>query len=100
MNGVTLLQGDATEVVRGLRGPFDAVFFDADRVSAPEQLAILFPRFAPDVLVVSDNVLSHPLEVASYLAACDRLPGSARRSSRSGKGFTWDTFVPRKPFDP
>ena len=29
-----LLAGDATEIVAGLKGPFDAVFFDADRISA------------------------------------------------------------------
>ena len=78
--GVTFLAGDATEVVRGLPGPFDAVFFDADRVSAPEQLALLLPRLEPDVLLVSDNVLSHPAEVAAYLAACDALSGFASSS--------------------
>ena len=36
---VELLLGDATEVVRTLPGPFDFVFFDADRKSAPDQLA-------------------------------------------------------------
>jgi len=80
IEGVTFLAGDATEVVRGLPGPFDAVFFDADRVSAPEQLALLLPRLEPDVLLVSDNVLSHPAEVAAYLAACDALSGFASSS--------------------
>src|SRR5579883_2212720 len=32
---VTLLCGDATELVARLDGPFDCVFFDADRYSAP-----------------------------------------------------------------
>ncbi len=38
-NRVELLEGNATDVVAGLKGPFDCVFFDADRVSAPAQLA-------------------------------------------------------------
>src|SRR6266702_7356716 len=40
---VALVCGDATEVVANLPGPFDFVFFDADRRSAPAQLALLMP---------------------------------------------------------
>ncbi len=36
---VELLLGDATEIIASLAGPFDFVFFDADRYSAPDQLA-------------------------------------------------------------
>ena len=84
---VTFLAGEATELARGIPGPFDAVFFDADRVSAPEQLALLLPKLEPDVLLVSDNVLSHPAEVAAYLAACDALPGFASTIVPVGKGL-------------
>src|SRR5882757_4177857 len=38
-----LLLRDATEVVASLSGPFDCVFFDADRISAPQQLDLLLP---------------------------------------------------------
>jgi hypothetical protein len=31
------------------------------RPGAPEQLALLLPRLEPDVLLISDNVLSHPV---------------------------------------
>jgi predicted O-methyltransferase YrrM len=64
---VELLHGDATEVVRGLAGPFDFVFFDADRKSAPDQLTLLLPKLAPAALILADNVLSHPAEIAEYL---------------------------------
>lgn len=87
LEGVTFLAGDATEVVRDLAGPFDTVFFDADRVSAPDQLALLLPRLEADVLLVSDNVLSHPAEVAVYLAVCDALPGFASTIVPVGKGL-------------
>ena len=39
--GVQPLLGDATGLIATLPGPFDCVFFDADRVSAPAQLALL-----------------------------------------------------------
>ena len=84
-------------MVRCLEWPFDAVFFDADRVSAPEQLALRLLRLSPDVLLVSDNVLSHSAEVAAYLAACDRLPGFASTTIPVGKGLhVAHRFHPRK----
>ena len=84
---VDVRTGDATEVVTGLPGPFDAVFFDADRVSAPEQLRLLLPKLAPDVLLVADNALSHPEEFAGYLAAVAALPGFTTMTVPIGKGL-------------
>ena len=85
---VELLLGDATEVVASLPGPFDCVFFDADRVSAPEQLALLLSKLEPDVLLLADNVLSHPAEIAGYLAAVEELPGFERAVVPVGKGLS------------
>ncbi len=47
LDRVELRLGDATAIVRELTGPFDFVFFDADRISAPEQLRLLLPKLAP-----------------------------------------------------
>ncbi|KAA6461953.1 methyltransferase [Acidobacteria bacterium AB60] len=79
--------GDATAIVAGLEGPFDAVFFDADRVSAPGQLALLLPRLEEDVLLLADNALSHPQEIAGYLEAVERLPGFVTTVVTVGKGL-------------
>ncbi|MGS0895011.1 O-methyltransferase [Burkholderia stagnalis] len=68
-----VVEGDATQVCAAVTGPFDCVFFDADRVSAPAQLAHLLPKLADDALLVADNALSHPAEIAGYLAAVDAL---------------------------
>src|SRR5580704_4625055 len=67
LDRVELRTGDATEIVRQLAGPFDLVFLDADRRSFPEQFQILLPKLTQKVLVVADNVLSHPEEIAEYL---------------------------------
>jgi predicted O-methyltransferase YrrM len=85
---VDLKLGDATEVVGDLPGPFDLVFFDADRVSAPAQLDLLFPKLTPDVMVLADNVLSHPEEVTGYLEALEGLPGFDRLVVPVGKGLS------------
>jgi predicted O-methyltransferase YrrM len=70
---VTLLEGEATQIVEGLAGPFDCVFFDADRLSAPDQLSHLLPRLTDDACLLADNVLSHPAEVEGYLRSIETL---------------------------
>ena len=85
---VDLRLGDATEIVEGLPGPFDLVFFDADRVSAPAQFRLLVPKLAPDVMVLADNVLSHPEEIGGYLEALEALPGFDRLVVPVGKGLS------------
>jgi hypothetical protein len=57
---VDLRCGDETEIIAGLPGPFDYVFFDADRYSALVQLSSLMPKLTSNVLLLADNVLSHP----------------------------------------
>jgi predicted O-methyltransferase YrrM len=84
---VDFCAGDASEIVSTLAGPFDAVFFDADRISAPEQLRVLLPRFEADVLLLADNARSHPDEIAGYLAAVDALPGFKSLVVPIGKGL-------------
>jgi predicted O-methyltransferase YrrM len=85
---VDLVLGDATDVVKKLSGPFDLVFFDADRISAPAQLELLLPKLAPDVLLLADNVLSHPEEMAGYLEALEGLDGFDRLVIPIGKGLS------------
>lgn len=80
--------GDATEIVANLRGPFDCIFFDADRYSAPAQLSLLIPKLTPDVLLLADNVLSHPEEIAGYLQAVEALPQFDHMVIPIGKGLS------------
>ena len=85
---VELITGDATELVTKLDGPFDLIFFDADRFSAPEQLAVLLPKLSQEVLLLADNVLSHPAEIAGYLAALATLSDFERTVVPVGKGLS------------
>ena len=85
---VSLILGDATDVVRELAGPFDWVFFDADRRSATEQLGILMPKLAPKVFVAADNALSHPQEISEYLKAVSGLGGFDHLVIPVGKGLS------------
>lgn len=88
LNAVDLRLGDATEVIARLPGPFDLVLFDADRISAPEQLRILLPKLTPSALVLADNALSHPQEIAAYLAAMSAMPDFEHTVVPVGKGLS------------
>jgi predicted O-methyltransferase YrrM len=85
---VDLRLGDATEVIKALPGPFDFVFFDADRVSAPGQLALLQPKLAPQALILADNALSHPEEIAGYLTMVKGLKQVQHVLIPVGKGLS------------
>jgi len=101
-SGVTLIEGDATASIAKLSGPFDCVFFDADRITAPKQLKLLLPTLAADVLLLADNVLSHPDEVAPYIDFVRSLPVFESLTLAVGKGlhlaYRPSHFV--KPRDP
>ena len=80
--------GDATEIVSELAGPFDFVLFDADRKSAPAQLKILLPKLAHRALVLADNALSHPAEMAGYIETVEGLPQFQHVVVPIGKGLS------------
>jgi predicted O-methyltransferase YrrM len=88
LDRVELRTGDATEIVRQLSGPFDLVFLDADRRKFPEQIQILLPKLSPKALVIADNVLSHPEEIAEYLKLISRLGAFQHTTVSIGKGLS------------
>jgi predicted O-methyltransferase YrrM len=85
---VELRTGDATEVVRGLAGPFDLVFLDADRRKFPEIMEALLPKIASRAVVIADNVHSHPEEIAGYLKLISSLPDFEHTTVPIGKGLS------------
>jgi predicted O-methyltransferase YrrM len=88
LDRVDLRCGDATDVVATLPGPFDFVFFDADRIDAHKQLILLLPKLAPSAFLVADNALSHPAEIAEYLAMIGNLEHVQHVLIRAGKGLS------------
>ncbi len=88
LDHVELRTGDATEIAAQLSGPFDLVFLDADRRKFPEQLQILLPKLAHKVLVIADNVLSHPEEIAEYLKMISSLADFQHTTVPIGKGLS------------
>ena len=88
LDRVELRTGDATEIARQFDGPFDLVFLDADRRKCPEIMEVLLPKLASKVLVIADNVLSHPEEIAEYLKLMSNLADFQHTTVPVGKGLS------------
>lgn len=88
LDQVELRTGNAAEIVRELGGPFDLIFLDADRRMFPEVMQILLPKLAPKVLVIADNVLSHPEDIAEYLKLISSLADFQHTVVPVGKGLS------------
>ena len=54
---ITLIEGDALEVMRGLAGPYDFIFMDAAKGQYIHYLPEVMRLLAPGGLLISDNVL-------------------------------------------
>ena len=85
---VTLLTGDAADVLTGLTDAYDFVFLDADRRQYPDLLPLLLPRLLPGALLLADNVHSHPDEIAGYLHAVAAHPDFVSMVVSVGKGLS------------
>lgn len=85
---VELVLGTAERIVKELNGPFDVVFFDADRKGAAANLKVLLPKLEARALLLADNVLSHPDEIAAYLEAVKKLEGFEHVVVPIGKGLS------------
>ena len=88
LDRVEMRLGEAGAVMRGLDGPFDLVFLDADRKNGPEHLKALLPKLTPKALLLADNALSHPEEMAGYLKAVSNLEGFDHVLVPIGKGLS------------
>lgn len=54
---ITLLEGDAADILKDLAGPYDFIFMDAAKGQYIHFLPEILRLLAPDGLLVSDNVL-------------------------------------------
>jgi predicted O-methyltransferase YrrM len=71
---VTVREGVALDVLRGLPGPYDLIFLDADRPNYLGYLGLVVPLLRPGGLLVTDNVVSHANELRGFLHAVQSDP--------------------------
>jgi len=83
---VEIIEGEASVSLRDLDGEYDLIFLDADRASYVDYLPLLVEHLRTGGLLVTDNVTSHPEEVAGFLDAVRAHPGLATVTVPIGKG--------------
>lgn len=69
---ITLLEGDAAEVMKGLTGPYDMIFMDAAKGQYIHFLPEVLRLLAPGGLLISDNVLQDGDIIESRFAVTRR----------------------------
>jgi caffeoyl-CoA O-methyltransferase len=72
---IEVRQGDALEVLRGLQGPFDFVFLDAQKLDYDLYFHLIYPQVAPGGYVLAHDVISHAQEMPEFLALVRDSPG-------------------------
>lgn len=58
-DAITLLEGDAADILRELAGPYDMIFMDAAKGQYPIFLPDVLRLLAPGGLLISDNILQN-----------------------------------------
>lgn len=71
-NRITLLEGDATDILRGLEEPYDLIFMDAAKGQYIHFLPDILRLLRPGGLLISDNVLQDGEIIESRFAVTRR----------------------------
>jgi caffeoyl-CoA O-methyltransferase len=71
---VTIVEGDARQTLRTVKGPFDFAFLDAEKELYVDFLEPLVSLLRPGGVLIADNVLSHAGELASFREAAESHP--------------------------
>jgi caffeoyl-CoA O-methyltransferase len=64
---VSILVGDALDLIQGVEGPIDLAFLDAEKNDYGRYLSLIEPKLHTGSVIVADNVGSFPRAMADYL---------------------------------
>lgn len=89
---VTVIEGDALQVLPKLEGEFDFVFLDALKRDYLKYLQALEPKLKPGAVVVADNVIQSAREMRDFLEYVQSSPNyettTIRASMEKNDGMT------------
>ncbi len=71
---VTVIQGDALEVLPKLEGQFDFVFIDAVKRDYLKYFRAIEPKLVPGAVIVADNVIRFRNQMRDFLEAIEKDP--------------------------
>ena len=88
---VTVLEGDALEVIPRLEGQYDFVFLDAVKSDYLKYFRAIEPKLAPGSVIVADNVIRSADAMQDFLAQSKTTPNTAWPSCvpRTRKAMAW-----------
>ncbi len=85
---IEIVEGDARQTLRQRTGPVDLLFIDISEKSAYRVVFdLVYPRLVRGGLVVADNALSHPDELADYIAYLHGRPDLVSATIPTGRGL-------------
>ena len=67
-NNIEILEGDAIEILKDLKGKFDFVFIDATKKGYIKYLELIKDKLNKDAVVIADNIISHKIKDYSLKA--------------------------------
>jgi caffeoyl-CoA O-methyltransferase len=88
-NIVTCHLGRAEEVLSRLSGPFDIAFLDADKPATRGYFDLVWPKIRPGGSVITDNITTHPQELADFMNYTRSRTDAASVGIPIGNGFEW-----------
>jgi predicted O-methyltransferase YrrM len=85
---IEIVEGDVHQTLRGRAEPVDLLFID---ISGKSDYRVVFdlvyPRLVRGGLVVADNALSHPDQLADYISYLQNHPDLASATIPTGRGL-------------
>ena len=70
---ITLLEGDAGQILKELEDSFDMIFMDAAKGQYKLFFDMVFDRVNPGGIIISDNIFHKSLSLSYYLFYCLKL---------------------------
>ncbi len=85
---IEIVEGDAHQTLRRRAEPVDLLFIDISEKSAYRTVFdLVYLRLVKGGLVVADNVLSHPDQLADYITYLQNHPDLASATIPTGRGL-------------
>ncbi len=66
-NIVTIIEGDAKEIIKSFNQEFDFIFIDAEKEDYIEYFDLAFPKLKVGGIIIADNVVSHSDSLKEYV---------------------------------
>ena len=84
---IEIVEGDARQMLSGRTEPVDLLFIDSEKSYYRAFFDAVYPRLVKGGLVVADNALSHPDQLAEYITYLQNHPDLASATIPTGRGL-------------